>query len=377
MPKDKKTLDPILIGIVLIILILGVLILASTSIYTSLIKFNNSHYFLLHQLVYGLIPGLFLAIILFKIPLFYLKKITSLLIVINLIVLIAVFLPIIGYEAGGAKRWIKLGGIIFQPSEFLKLTAILYLSALLGNENYRVLKKKYSLKQRKDYNFKTKLIPFLIFLSLISLIFFFQPDISTLGIITLTSLIIYFGARTPLWNTLLMILAGIGGIIYLIKVAPYRLSRLAVFLNPEIDPLGIGFQLKQATIAIGSGGVLGKGLGMSSQKFGFLPNPISDSIFAIFAEETGFLGSFILIFLFLIFFWRGLNIAKKSTNNFAKLVALGISFWITVQAFVNISSLIGVLPLTGIPLPFISYGGSHLTAELAGIGILLKISKEV
>ena len=167
-----------------------------------------------------------------------------------------------------------------------------------------------------------------------------------------------------------------GSLIALIKIAPYRAERMLVFFQPGIDPLGIGFQAKQALIAVGSGGIAGVGLGMGIQKFGFLPQPISDSIFAIFAEETGFIGALALIFLFLMFLWRGFRIAKKTQNKFFQLTAIGITSWIIVQAFVNIGSMIGLLPITGIPLPFISYGGSHLIAELVGIGILLNISKQ-
>ncbi len=159
------------------------------------------------------------------------------------------------------------------------------------------------------------------------------------------------------------------------QLAPYRVNRLLVFFNPGIDPMGIGYQLKQSLIAVGSGGITGVGLGMSIQKLGFLPQPISDSIFAVFSEEAGFVGSLFLIFLFLIFLWRGLKIAKETGNRFCQLTALGITSWIVIQAFVNIGAMIGILPLTGIPLPFIGYGGSALVTTLIGAGILLNISK--
>jgi cell division protein FtsW len=153
------------------------------------------------------------------------------------------------------------------------------------------------------------------------------------------------------------------------------MKRILVFLNPGIDPMGMGYQMKQILITIGSGGIFGLGLGMSVQKFGWIPQTMSDSIFAIFAEETGFVGSVVLIFLFLLLLWRGFRIAKMSQNKFSQLLAMGISCWICIQAFINIGAMIGLLPLTGIPLPFISYGGSHMVAELIGIGILLNISK--
>jgi len=161
----------------------------------------------------------------------------------------------------------------------------------------------------------------------------------------------------------------------LIKLAPYRAARLLVFLKPETDPMGMGYQIKQALIAIGSGGIFGLGLGTSGQRLGFLPQSMADSIFAIMAEETGFVGGLILIALFLVFLWRGFKIGKSSQNKFSQLLAVGISSWIVIQAFINIGSMVGILPLTGIPLPFISYGGSALVSELIGVGILLNISK--
>jgi len=151
--------------------------------------------------------------------------------------------------------------------------------------------------------------------------------------------------------------------------------RLRVLLGSIKDPMGIGYQIEQSLIAIGSGGILGLGLGTSIQRFGFIPQTMSDSIFAVFAEETGFIGSLVLIFLFLVLLWRGFRISKRSPDKFSQLFAIGISSWICIQAFINIGAMIGILPLTGIPLPFISYGGSHMVAELIGIGILLNISK--
>jgi len=174
-----------------------------------------------------------------------------------------------------------------------------------------------------------------------------------------------------------LFLIGISSLIALIKVAPYRMARILVFLDPQTDPLGIGYQIKQALIAIGSGGILGLGLGLSQQKFGFLPQPMSDSIFAVFAEESGFLGATLLISLFFLFLFRGIQISKKVNDNFLKLSAVGICCWISLQALINIGSMIGILPLSGTPLPFISYGGSHLIAELTGVGILLNISKNL
>ncbi len=168
---------------------------------------------------------------------------------------------------------------------------------------------------------------------------------------------------------------GTGALALLGSLASYRMERILVFLKPESDPMGIGYQVKQALIAVGSGGIFGLGLGMSQQKFGFLPASMTDSMFAIVAKETGFLGCFVLIVIFLTFFWRGFKIGKNTQDNFLKFSAFGIASWILVQTLINISSMIGLFPLAGIPLPFFSYGGSAIIMELIGVGILLNISK--
>lgn len=367
--KTQKP-DFILLATIVILISLGILILASVSASLSQEKFGNSFYFLNHQIIFGLIPGIIFAIIFFRIRIATLKKLAPIFLLINLAFLAAVFLPKIGVEIRGASRWLNLGLFSFQPSEFLKLFFIVYLSAWLASREEKTFSKKPKI-------FLETFVAFLIITGLVSLLLIRQPDISTLGIIVLTGTIIYFSSHTPLWHTPLIILIGIGGFLTLIKLAPYRMDRILVFLKPETDPMGIGYQIKQVLIAVGSGGILGSGLGMSIQKFGFIPHSISDSIFAIFAEETGFVGSLILILLFLIFAFQGFKISKASPDKFSQLLALGITSWITIQGFINIGSMTGILPLTGIPLPFISYGGSALITELVGVGILLNISKDI
>ena len=360
---NARVPDVVLIAVVLALLLLGILILASVSASFSQEKFGSSFYFLNHQIIFGLIPGIILAFLAFRIRLETLKKWVPVLLLINLALLLMVFLPEIGAQAGGATRWISLGSISFQPSEFLKITFILYLAAWLASRTEKVK------------GFGQTFVAFLLVISIISLFLILQPDISTLAIIVISAALMYFLATTPIWHSILIILIGMGGLSALIKIAPYRLNRLLVFLNPEVDPMGIGYQIKQAIIAVGSGGIFGQGLGMSSLRFGFLPHSMSDAIFAIFAEEAGFVGAAILILLFLIFLWRGFKIAKISQDKFSQLSALGITAWICLQGFINIASMIEILPLSGTPLPFISYGGSALISELIGVGILLNISR--
>lgn len=371
-----KKPDYFLLIIISLLVLLGILILASASAPYSQQKFGNTYYFLTHQILYGLIPGLILGFIGFKINLNLLKKYAPYLFLANLFLMILVFVPGIGLNIAGASRWLNLGFFSFQPSELLKLTFILYLASWLNNRlKSPISKEKWSAIK---INFKEIFLGFFVIIGVIALILTLQPDISTLGVIVFTAFIMYFSAKTPFWQSVVLFFISCLGFLILIKLAPYRLNRILVFFNPHFDPMGIGYQLKQILIAIGSGGLTGTGLGISQEKF--LPQiiiqPISDSIFAILAKETGFLGGVLLISLFLIFLWRGIKISKEAKDYFGQLVALGITIWLTFQAFINIGAMIGVFPLTGIPLTFISYGGSALAVSLVAVGILLNISRQ-
>ncbi len=353
----------------------GLLFLSTLSAIASLQVFGNTNHYLFHQLI-AVAVGLGLGIIFFKIPLSFLKKVSPVLLCINLLALVVVFFPVIGTKLGGASRWISIGNNTFQPSEFFKITIILYLSAWISNKFSERSKKGWSFSVKRGYNNLIKVfLPFLIFLAMVAVLLYLQKDISTLGIISIALIVVYFTAGTPLWHTLLVVAMGIGSALILIIKEPYRFERVLIFLHPETDPLGLGLQLKQSLIAVGSGGIFGKGLGMSTQKFGFLPQAMSDSIFAILGEETGIVGCTILVLLFLLFLYLGFKIARASTDRFSRLTAVGITTWIVFQAFINIASAIGMFPLSGIPLPFFSYGGSHIVAEMIGVGLLLNVSK--
>jgi len=361
--KESKKPDLILLISFLLLVVLGFVILAGVSITISQKNVGNSFYYLLHQIIFGFIPGGILGFLAYKINLQSLKKISFPALLSTLFLMILIFIPKIGTLLGGAKRWISLGPITFQPSEFLKLIFIIYLAAWLTRHN------------KKDKKLVFVLVPLIVILAIVSGLLIAQPDISTLVIISIITGIMYFCAGTPLYHTGFLILCGISALSVLIISAPYRINRLLVFIKPNFQPLGMGYQLKQSLIAIGSGAIVGRGLGLSIQKFGFLPQAMTDTIFAVFTEETGFVGAIILIFLFLIFAWQGFSVAKRSSDLFLKLMAIGICSWIIFQALINIGAIIGILPLTGIPLPFISYGSSHLLVELIAAGILLNISK--
>jgi cell division protein FtsW len=381
MRKENKA-DYSILFICFALSIIGILILSSVSIVVSQQKFGHPFHFLNRQIFFGFLPGIILGYLFFKIKLSFLKKISPFLLLINLFLMTLIFVPYFGLSSGGASRWLNFKFFSFQPAEFLKITFFIYLAAWLEkriNElQFEKKQKRRGIQEKKGFSFS--LLSFFVFLGILALIGLFlikQPNISTLGVITLIGTIMYFASGMPLWHIIFMVTSFAIALPILIRTAPYRLSRLQVFLNPDFDPLGKGYQIKQALIAIGSGGLFGLGLGMSRQKFGFLPESTSDAIFAILTEELGFLGGIVVIGLFVAFLWRGIRIAKRSPDIFSGLLALGISFWLPLQAFIHIGSSIQVLPLTGIPLPFISYGGSHLTAELISIAILLNISRQI
>lgn len=364
MVKNEKHFDYFLLITVFIISVFGLVILATASIPISQERFGESFYYLKRQIFLGLLPGIFFGFLAYKVKIAFFKKWALFFLLLNILLLSLVFLPFIGIKAGGASRWLNLRFFWLQPAEFLKLSFILYLASWLESR-----------QKREGRNFRQTFIAFLLIITLISFLLISQPDVSTLIIIILTSILLYFLAPTPLWHTFLILVVLIVGGIILTFSAEYRLNRILVFLNPEFDPLGRGYQLRQSLISVGSGKLFGVGIGLSHQKFGLLPAAISDSIFPILAEETGFIGTLFLIFFYLIFFWRGFKIGRETEDLFSKLVAFGITFWITFQSLFNIASMIGILPLTGIPLPFISHGGSALVSALIALGILLNISK--
>lgn len=361
----EKKLNIFLLGLFFTLIFGGLIILTSSSSPYSLEKYGDSFYLLKRQIIRGIIPGFFFFFFFLKIDLKTIKKYSFFALLVCSFFMILVFVPSVGIKIRGGTRWVKFGLFSFQPSELLKLVFIIYLSAWLSSR----------LNIKKKENWQETFLAFLVLILVISSLLILQPDMSTLAIILSVSLVMFFLAKSPLWQTFTILFVGVLLFFPLIKFAPYRLSRVLVFLNPETDPFGIGYQIKQSLIAIGSGKLFGLGLGLSQQKLGILPQSFSDSIFAVFAEETGFLGSLFLISLYLLFFWEGFKIGKKTEDQFKKLLAFGISFWIFFQAFFNIGAMSGILPLSGIPLPFISYGGSHMIAEMGAVGILLKISK--
>lgn len=324
-------------------------------------RFGEIYFFLKNQLV-GVGVGIVAFLVGWRIKYTFWKKIAPLIFIASLILMALVWMPHIGLELKGAARWIELGPITIQPSEIMKLAFIMYMAAWL------------EAKQKEVKNFSTGFLPFFVMISLVSLFFILQPDIGTLGVLVITATLLFFAGGGKLAQIGILCLIGIVGFAIIVAIQPYRLDRITVFLKPSEDIQGIGYQLNQSLIAIGSGGFWGKGFGMSQQKFYYLPEPTGDSIFAVFGEEFGFMGSIILVLLFLVFSWRGIRIANKS-DSFGGYLAIGITLLIVIQAFINMAAISGLVPLTGLPLSFISYGSSALVVNLAAVGILMNISK--
>jgi cell division protein FtsW len=355
--------DYFLMVIIGLLLAFGIVIRTSASAAVAYQKFNDSYYYLKRQFLLGILPGLVLLYIFSRIDYRRWKRFGPWLLALSILLLVGVFLPGFGYSYGRAHRWLKLGPIIFQPSEIVKLTFLLYLAVWLEK------------KGKKLNDFSYGFLPFVILLALIAGLIIAQPDIGTVGIVVFIALVVYFIAGARLYWLGVLVGGGVSVLLALIKIAPYRLARLVTFLHPNLDPMGIGYHVRQALVAIGSGGIFGLGLGHSRQKFLYLPEVISDSIFAVIAEEMGFIVTLGIIALFLFLVYRGFKIAAAAPDSFGRFLAIGITCWIVGQAIINMAAMLGLVPLTGLPLPFISYGGTSMVTTLIASGLLINISK--
>ncbi len=312
----------------------------------------------------GLGLGLgFLALVAARaIPLTYIRRFAPAIYVVTLLFTALVFIPGIGFHSGGATRWINIGFTTVQPAEFLKIGFVIALAWWLAP------------RARALSDIRKGLIPFITFLAIPAALLLAQPNTSTTMLLVATGTVMYFVAGAPWRDFGLLILTALLALGVVILVRPYVLDRVKTFIQPSADSLGSGYQIQQSLIAIGSGGLLGRGFGQSVEKFNYLPEPDGDSVFAVFAEETGFVGSAILLLLFLGLSARGIVTAGNSRELFGGLVALGFSFLLIMQAFINIGAMLGIIPLTGLPLPFISHGGTALMAALIMCGFILNVA---
>ncbi len=347
------------------IVLIGLMVLASASAVEGVERFDDGYYFLKHQLLNGILPGILLMLLFANIDYHFLKKLAPVALAVTFCLLLLVLLPSIGVEFGGARRWINVFGLFsFQPSEIIKLSFLVYLASWLSA-------KQADLKKNHDI-----FAVFIFLLIAVIVLLLLEPDLGTLSVIVAFSLTMYFTAGGKLGHLGMLIAGLIGGLLLMIRIEPYRFDRFSVFLHPELDPQGIGYHINQALLAVGSGGIFGLGYGHSRQKYNFLPEVTSDSIFAIMAEELGFVLIVAIIVLLVFFFLRGLKIAKEAPDSFGRLLVIGIMSWVAFQSFAHIGANIAILPLTGVPLPFFSYGGTAIASLFAAMGIVLNISKQ-
>jgi cell division protein FtsW len=362
--NDQGGVDRIFLFLVSVLCFLGIIMLASAGSAKGFAEFGDGHYFVKRQILNGIIPGFLGMWVLSKIDYRHWKKFALPMLITSILLLVAVFIPGIGAEFGTARSWIDMRFFAFQPSEIVKLTLLLYLAAWFekqGKENIA--------------SWSQGFLPFVFILGVISFLILMQPDMGTLLIIVGQVIAVFFIAGGALSHLALLGTGGLSLLYLMIKISPYRAARLSVFLHPELDPQGIGYHINQAFMAIGSGGLWGRGYGHSRQKFQYLPEVIGDSIFAVISEEMGFFFATLIIGLFAGLFWRGLYIARRAPDIFGQIIGIGVVTWIMLQMVVNIGAMVGLLPLTGVPLPFISSGGTSLAITLAAIGIVLNISK--
>lgn len=352
----QKRIDFPLLLTVLTLVVFGLMMVYDASAISGLKDFKDSLYYIRQQLIWvagGIAAMIFFTIFDYK----NFKAVSSFLMLFSIILLLAVFIPGLGVSGGGAHRWLSLGVVTIQPAEIVKLTGVIYLAVLF----------------QKNIRF----IPFLSLLLGITLITaVLQKDLGSTVVFIATGVMLYISAGGPLRYLLISLPFGILGILALILTSGYRSKRILAMLDPFSDPQGYTYHISQVLIALGSGGLFGLGLGHSRQKFEYIPEVSTDSIFGIIGEELGFLGGSLVIMLFALIVIRGFKIAEKTEDPFGKILALGLTAWLGIQAIVNLSSMTALMPLTGVPLPFISYGGSALVANLTAVGILLNISKQ-
>lgn len=362
MGKARTAPDLLLIISTLSLLCIGMIMVYSASAVVSFREFGDHFYYLKRQLLFAVL-GVMAMFFTMNVDYLVWKKYAKIALIVCFVLLVIVLIPGIGVVRGGARSWLGIGAFGIQPSEFMKMGMILFLSKLLSED------------QSKITLFKNGLLPPLGLMGLAFGLIMLQPDLGTGAVMVGAALLIIFTAGARMLHLAFLGMIGVAGLVGLIIAAPYRLKRITGFLDPWQDPLGTGYQIIQSLYAIGPGGLVGLGLGNSRQVYSYLPEPQTDFIFAIIAEELGFIGGAVVLLLFLLVLWRGMRTAITAPDTFGSLLAVGIVGMIAVQVVINIGVVIGMFPVTGITLPLISAGGSSLTLMLTSIGILLNISR--
>jgi cell division protein FtsW len=360
----RRDFDLWILITVLILLVIGVSMVYSASSYYALRIFGSKEYFLIRQLIWSVI-GVFAMLFVSRLDYHRIAQFSPIMILASIVLLILVLIPGIGSEVNESRRWFNFGFASFQPSEMAKLSVILFFSFTLSKNSERL---KY---------FWKGLVPYLLVIGVFDVLLMKEPHFSGTILITSVAVIILFCAGAKIWHFLVITVPTIPLFIYLIVTEEYRLKRVLTFLNPFEDPTDRGFQIVNSLYAIGSGGLFGKGIGQSIQKNLYIPEPHTDFIFSILAEELGFIGAVTVLLLFIVFIWRGIRIAMYAPDILGSLIAVGITSLIAVQVIINVAVVTSSMPTTGMPLPFFTYGGSSLAFLMVGIGILLNISRSV
>jgi cell division protein FtsW len=358
----RSTPDFILVILTLLLLTIGLIMVYSASAVWATYKFDDSFFFAKRQLLFAGV-GVIAMFFLMNVDYWTWRTWAKMLIIVCFFLLIAVLIPGIGMERNGSRSWIGVGAFSIQPSEFMKLAMIAFLAKFLS-EN-----------QKKITSFKKGLVPSLGLVFTAFGIIMLQPDLGTGTVMVGTCIVMIFVSGARIIHFVWLGLLGVAGFVALVLSAPYRIKRITSFLDPWEDPLGSGFQIIQSLYAIGPGGLFGLGLGQSRQKFFYLPEPQTDFIFAILAEELGFIGGSLVILLFGLLLWRGVRIALGAPDLYGSFLAIGIITMVAIQVMINVGVVTGLMPVTGITLPFLSYGGSSLTLMLMAIGVLLNVSR--
>lgn len=355
--------DYFLLALVFLLTVSGLVILASASSELGRIRFDNSYYYLTHQILYGLSFGAagFLAGLFIHYQ--HLKKAAVILLFLNVVLLVLVFTPL-GVASGGASRWLELGPVRFQPAELLKITLLVYLAAWLANR-----------RMNRSQNFWTGALPFFVICGGVGALLILQPATSTVVILLAAGFVMYFESGVRFRH--LAAIGAVGAVAFAAVVwfSPYRLERVKTFLDPGKDTRGAGYQINQALVTIGSGNIAGVGYGKSTSKVNYLPAPLDDSIFAIAAQELGFIGAGSIVIFFALLVWRLLSVARRAKDKFGRLLVVGFASIIALQSLVNMGAISGIIPLTGVPLPFVSYGGTALAVFLTMMGIAGNVSR--
>lgn len=347
-----------LLMIPLILSFVGLIFIFEASAINSARLFGDSLHYLKSQGMW-IFFGFIIMMIFSFIDYHKLYFISFISLIVTIILLVVVLIPGIGFSAGGARRWIDFGFFNLQPTELAKFSIIIYLSSWFTNKE------------------KKRFLPFITLISFLVFLIILQPDMGTAVIVFLLSLTIYYFSGANLMDFIIIFGGASASFYFLVKISPYRLNRLLAFFNPDIDPLGISYHINQIFISLSGGGLFGRGFGSSRQKYLFLPEAHTDSIFAIIGEEFGFVGALVLICIYFVFIYKIYHLIRLAPDRLSKLVAIGIFTFFNLQFIINLAGIVGLFPITGVPLPFLSYGGSNLLISFALIGIMMNIEKRV